>query len=421
MYVIHPAITPGVAWIPGRVDIILSILSICSVWSFMTYHKSGKSLWIGLHLFLFALGLFNKETAIAIPAICIMLIYYFSKPSESTQSGHWSFLFSLNLWKDIGYSTLKWIKTNGFIISGWLIIVISWYILRKNALTDDPYSILGALSQLGSSWMELSILFSVIFLPFKLQVFLKITGIFIAMAIPGFALFYWLPRYIKTNSKNFLFGVFWLFIFLLPTTLSSLLNYHRLAVPLIGMAFILAPLDNLTSKKHRNFTLLLVSLFGLFFLYENIQFQKAFTNRKSFWINAQHYSPSSTLANNGLAWCYHLNHQNDSALWYYQNVVNLDPNIHNIRLGMAMIEEEKGNLLRADSLLIEEFKVTKDSTNLYFYLGQIQLERTDTNSALINLQRGYPVTEYSRNARLYYDTLDQRVKGNLRILENQSN
>ena len=182
-------------------------------------------------------------------------------------------------------------------------------------------------------------------------------------------------------------------------------------IPLVGMAFILKSLDrpgNFSKSK-----LWIPGFFFVLFVWQSVDFQKAFTNRVTFWNNAVTYSPTSAFANNGLAWSYHLDHENDSALKYYEKVVELRPDRENVRMGMALIYEEDQQYQLADSLMEKEFFATKDSSQVYFYWGQIELERGDTAKAIENLTLGLPAQNVSRNARLYYDTLAISVKNQL--------
>ncbi len=407
---IHPALVPAVAWVPGRVDIVLFIFIISSIWAFLKFYKSEKSFWLIVHFLFFALGMFTKETTIVVPVISILFMFYYANFWRKNTTWTWFYLLDYSFWKDLVLETFSWLKKHILIFTGWLLIVVFWYVLRTNALPDEPSSILGLLTKLAMSWQELIVMFGVILVPFNLQVFLDLTWPFIFMAIPGLILFLVIPKFIKVEYKDVIFGTFWIFLFLLPTTLSDYLNYHRLMIPLVGVAFLLRPLDNPQTKKWRNASIAFAAGLACIFMYENIQFQKAFVNRTSFWQNAIEYSPNSPFANNGLAWSYHLDHKNDSALVYYQRVVELRPDRENVRMGMALIQEELGNTQKADSLLRAEFIATHDSAYVYFYIGQVELERNDTDKAILNLIKGYPVTERSRNARIYYDTLDVNLR-----------
>jgi hypothetical protein len=410
LFAIHPALTPAVAWIPGRVDIILFIIVLSSIWCFIRFIKTNHFVWGILHIVFFALGMFTKETTIVVPVISLLIHSYFSNQVSNQTSWNWFDLLGFKFWKDIIITQLLWLKKYYLILLGWVLALIIWQVLRKNALPDDPLGMMSALFQITTSWKELIILFGIIFIPFNLQVFLEISWPFILFAIPGMILFFAIPQMLRTSFKNVFLGFMWVFLFIFPTTLSDYLNYHRLFIPLLGMAFICQPFDRKWSSKIDK--LQIAFLFGIagLFLFESIQFQKAFTDKQSFWANAVHYSPNSAFANNGLAWSFHLTQESDSALKYYQRVIEIRPDRENVRMGMALIHEERQEFHLADSLMQAEFLATKDSASVYFYMGQVFLERKDTTAALPNLIQGYPFTKNSRNARMYYDTLQHDLK-----------
>jgi hypothetical protein len=411
MMALHPALTPAVAWIPGRVDTILFIIVIGSIWAFLRFLKTQNKKWAVLHVFLFLLGMFTKETSIVIPIISLLLINFLSDESKTTETWSWNKAINLSFLSSEIITQFKWIKKHSPILLGWIGSLIFWYILRKNALSDDPLGIMSTLFQISTSWKEFIILGGITYLPFNLQVFLEVTSPFILFALPGFLLFLAIPTLLKTDFKNAFFGFLWIFLFVFPTTLSDFLNYHRMFIPLVGLAFILKPLD--LQWKHKKKRWIVIGLLATLFLWQNIQFQKAFTHRVHFWGNASQYSPNSAFANNGLAWSYHLDQEQDSALKYYQRVIDLRPDRENVRMGMALIHEDRKEFKLADSLLNAEFIATKDSAQVYFYIGQIILDRGDTSNAISPLNRGIPSMLSSRNSRMYYDTLAIEIKQQL--------
>ena len=406
---LHPSLTPAVSWIPGRVDTVLFLIVIGSIWAVIRYIKTNNKLWLFLHTFLFTLGMFTKETTIVVPIVTLLIAQFYIQPSRAS----WTWKKALDIQYQI--SSLQfywnWLKSNLFLPVGWIGSVIIWYILRQYALPDNPLGIMSTLYQLSSCWKEFIILGGVTYFPVNLQVFLEITWPFVGFAIPGFVLFLVIPNLIKSKFNYVFLGLAWMFLFILPTTLSDYLNYHRMFIPLVGMVFVLHPLQNTNGKPILKYTI--IGCFAVLFLWQNLQFQKAFTDRIQFWNNAVTYSPNSAFANNGLAWSFHLDHKNDSALTYYQRVIDIRPDRENVRIGMALIYEESGNRNKADSLMQDEFTTTKDSSQVYFYIGQVLLERGDTNEALDNLTLGRPATKFSRNARLYYDSLDIQLKNKL--------
>ena len=415
LYILHPVLTPGVAWIPGRVDIVLTILAIISLSFFIKFIRTGKFGWIFLHLLFFALSLFNKETSIVIPVISVLSVIYFSNffSQPNAKFDEIKVVLSTDFWISGLQYALTWLKKNTIIVVGWVAITLLWYIMRKNALTDDPFSILRILHQLAFSWIDLTVLIGASVFPINLQVYLDISMWYFLWAIPGLVVFIYLPYKIKTPIKDLFFGYAWFVIFIYPTTLANLINYHRLAVPLIGLAFIFSPL---ATKAYRTMKVGFLTLaYSIFLLSQNLSFQEAFKTPISFWNNAIHHSPTEAMANNGLAWSYHVKHENDSAFKYYQQVLIYNPNNRDTRISMGLIAEEQGKHTLADSLLRSEFLVTYDSSFVYFYIGQIELERGDTAKALNSLQHGYSATKYSRNARLYYDTLAIELKNLLKL------
>lgn len=60
----HPALVSAVAWIPGRNDTLLAVFALSSWLAFL----GGRIAW---HLVLFALALLTKETAVALPIVCL--------------------------------------------------------------------------------------------------------------------------------------------------------------------------------------------------------------------------------------------------------------------------------------------------------------------------------------------------------------
>ena len=416
LFVLHPALAPAISWVPGRVDTVLFIFLVSSIWSYSRYLTTKNTTWLSFHYLLFTLGMFTKETSIVIPFISILIPFYKEGLWSSSETCKWTNFTNYSFWKELVHRTIRWLITNRKIWIGWLLIVFIWFLMRTFALPDETTTLNSAVFQLINSWKEFIILISISLIPFDLQVFLEITWFYVLIALPGFLLFLFLPQIIKSSKRDLVFGVFWIFLFILPTTLSDYLNYHRLMIPLVGFAFILRPLDQLKTRNQKWIlgTILLLSI--NLFLYQNLKFQTAFNNKTNFWANAVRYSPNSAFANNGLGWSYHLDEKYDSALIYYQRVIEIRPDRENVRMGMALIEEGLGNSGEADSLLQQEFKATKDSSQVYFYIGQIELERGDTAKAIKNLQLGFPATNVLRNARVYYDTLTEKVKNRL-ILE----
>jgi tetratricopeptide (TPR) repeat protein len=71
-FAVHPVLASAVAWIPGRNDTLLAVFALSSWLSFLA--DATKPSWSSrlLHLLFFCLALLTKESAVAIPLVCIL-------------------------------------------------------------------------------------------------------------------------------------------------------------------------------------------------------------------------------------------------------------------------------------------------------------------------------------------------------------
>lgn len=71
LFAVHPALTPAVAWIPGRNDTLLAVFALAS-WLAFARDAAQPSAWHKVaHLVFFAMALLTKEVAVVLPAVCI--------------------------------------------------------------------------------------------------------------------------------------------------------------------------------------------------------------------------------------------------------------------------------------------------------------------------------------------------------------
>jgi uncharacterized membrane protein YvlD (DUF360 family) len=109
IFVVHPALTQAVAWIPGRNDSLMTIFVLASFITFIQYVQSKKVLQYVFCLIFFTCALFTKETALVIPII--FFLYLFAN----------------------GFMTKRIVMGVG---SGFLVSGICWAILRHFALKN---------------------------------------------------------------------------------------------------------------------------------------------------------------------------------------------------------------------------------------------------------------------------------------------
>jgi hypothetical protein len=81
LYPIHPE---AVSWITGRVDSIVTMFALGSIWCYMRWRLSKRYGWIIASSLSFVLALLSKEMAVVVPAVLTLYeLIYMNNPSES--------------------------------------------------------------------------------------------------------------------------------------------------------------------------------------------------------------------------------------------------------------------------------------------------------------------------------------------------
>src|SRR6266576_2127169 len=75
LFALHPMFVPMVAWVPTRGDLLLTIFVIISFILFIKSFREKRPVLVVWHGITFFLAFLSKETAVAVPALC--LIYYY--------------------------------------------------------------------------------------------------------------------------------------------------------------------------------------------------------------------------------------------------------------------------------------------------------------------------------------------------------
>src|SRR6266576_7041312 len=76
LFALHPMFVPMVAWVPTRGDLLLTIFVIVSFILFLKSFRANRPGLVVWHGISFFLAFLSKETAVAVPALCL-LYYYF--------------------------------------------------------------------------------------------------------------------------------------------------------------------------------------------------------------------------------------------------------------------------------------------------------------------------------------------------------
>ena len=224
LFALHPMFVPMVAWVPTRGDLLLTIFVIVSFVLFIKSFRGNRPALVAWHSITFFLALLSKETAVALPALCL-LYYYFELRKTKAQ---------------------RLIKSY-FVV--WLIAGGAWYYLHSalHVVESDSVGFAAFIQNLRI----MPELLGKFFVParFQLAPLFNLTDTVIGLVAA--ALFAWLIVRIGGRANpRIQFGLFWALLCILPVMVFRNSDaqyifdylYHRAYLPSIGLIIVLAEL-----------------------------------------------------------------------------------------------------------------------------------------------------------------------------------
>lgn len=371
IFAIHPINTEAVCWIPGRIDILMTLFSLAAFLSFLKYLSNKKTATLSAHLLLTLCALFTKETAAVLPAI--FLTY-----TIATQQ----FRKIMHDYKVL----LGWSLCLGIWAGAWTTVI---------AGTSSEWT-----TWLASTIKNIRVVFMLlgkILIPCKMAV----------LAIPNDTP--WLPglacaltmiavgavvRSDKMSLQRYLWACGWYLLLVLPTlpVAGYQILENRIYMPAIGIITALAIVADFIMNKtpHRSVKWILIAgslliLSGFSFL--SYKYSESFRNADTFTINAVKTSPHSSLAHlNRGVWLYRAG-QPIQAVLHYQTALNLNPCQPNIANNLGVIRMTRGEYHKAELLFRHELTVTPDSHTALFNLGRSLRMQEKNEEAVRMMQR----------------------------------
>lgn len=367
MLIAHPALVQAVAWIPGRNDSLLTILSLTSLLFLAEYIEQRKTRSFLLHLLFFSLALLTKETAVLLPVL---------------------FVISVNIFLRNTTSELLPVREK---IPGTKKLFVSWFILIA--------SFLFVRQVVAGSSIGLPLRFTLVnfignlpaiiqytgkmLLPFELSTFpvLQNTSYLfgiITIALTGYLLY--VSKLIRFNYL--LLAVSWWLIFLLPAILRTTDEYesvfleHRLYFPFIGFLLLWVETDFI-KKINWSSPYTKISAAAILILFSALTFIncKNYQNELSYWSRAVATSPDASFAYRGLGTSYYTSGKTPDAEKAYLMAMQLNPNLKDVRNNLGRIYMNNGNPQKAALLFREELKINPASAVTYYNLALLQLDQ----------------------------------------------
>ena len=352
IFTVHPVLSQAVAWIPGRNDSLLAVFVFLSFIFFLNFLERKKPGYYLLHILFFLIAILTKETAVMLPIICalyIVLIYREKAPP------------------------LRLIIMSG----GWLAIIFTWLILRKDALGSEAglpfYKIVGYI--FTNSPFIIQYIGKTI-LPVNLSVLPIIkdsTFVYGLVAIGLLSLVFFLSK--KARYNYVLFGLSWFILFLLPAIIRVKpvpLHYffeHRIYLPMAGFIIIISELYPFKGENKR-ITIISASSVIVILCIISFLYTENFKDRLTFWRSAVRTSSSSSTAHMGLGIAYHqMRGMSDEAQLEYKKALERNPTISAAHKYLGMIYMSKDMLKEAEKEFRKELVVEPKDAETYFNTG----------------------------------------------------
>ncbi len=355
---IHPMHVESVTWVTERKDVLFLFFFLIALITYIRFKVSGKMRWYIITSILFILSCLSKGTAVAFPAILIIIDY---------------FLFDKMKRKMFAEKIPFFVISAGF--------MIATYLLHKTgSLRHDIDERTLYQKFIFATYDTLWYIFKLI-LPTNLSAFYaapKLNEIPIAFYVSPFilaclvAFIYFYLRKNKVVIFGFLFYFFSIALMLqfVPTGGSLFIMADRYSyLPSIGLLFIIAYLINISLQKKNGYRYLVIGITAFYFFlfsYQTFARTKVWQDSGTIWTNIIEKSPNN---------CY-MAYQKRGEYYYEEKQ-----------------DDEKA--LNDDNKSLELNPINAEAYNnrgmVYFRQGKYDLAMTDYNKALNINPRNYMV------------------------------
>lgn len=369
LFAVHPAVTPVVAWVPGRIEAILSIFVLLSWLMFIRFLRTGGGRQLIGFLLFFGLALFTKEVAIAL--LPILFFYYWGRKKEKGSE----LIFTP--------------------IVGLTALIAFWFLVRQKVMAEIQLSDLSFSQILGQLWANASAIILYLgktILPFNLTALPApaSSSLFYGWLVLGGLAAYGFWRKGKLFDLSGL-GLLWFLVFIVPSLASyrsaqeMVFFEHRLYLPLIGMMLFLAgsfsAFPSFSWSKFKNLTGRLGAAIIVLFAALAFNYSGVYKDQLSFWRKAAADSPRLAEARQGLATAYLLEGKIEQAQAEFEKTLALNPAKKGVHLLLGLYYLEQNSLTLAREELEKEIAIDPNQFVAYHGLGRIYAQGQDLKKA----------------------------------------
>jgi tetratricopeptide (TPR) repeat protein len=284
LFVSHPVVVPAVCWISGRNDSLLLLFMLPGMIAFikMLRHRRWQVAWLAVHLVCFFAAILTKETALALPLLCVAY-YYLTRQKRAS-------MFQMAM-----------------VAISWVASVAAYAVLRRMSLADASAS-----NQIGLAalWHNLPGFFAIagkLFLPLRMSGYPAYEWLSIASGIVGCVL---LAAAIvcvrKLRTPGIYLGIVWVVACYAPVLMLKLsdVSYdyleHRAYACMPGVLLVVAGAWASLVRPSRGAAVAAIALIGVFCL-RGYAYEESFKDARHFWGTVVQYAPQNTLGYTNLA------------------------------------------------------------------------------------------------------------------------
>ncbi|MBM3403606.1 MAG: tetratricopeptide repeat protein [Bacteroidetes bacterium] len=403
IFLVHPVLTHAVAWVPGRNDSLLAIFLFPSFLFLLRYLKNGKIGDLVVHLILYILALFSKETAIVIPAVALVYMLFIHR---------------------------RWTAKSFYPIIAWVIITPIWMKIRFDVLGGSHgYPMADSIESIITNLLALLTFFGKTLFPFQLSVFPILPDMQVSLFLGILCLIILFVIFIFTRNKRlgyWLFAIAWFIGFIILSFIKTKsqkpdFTEHRVYISMLGF-FILFLESDLLRKANVKNIFFRISFIAIIILFAFLTFKHSrhYKDRLAFWTNAVETSPTHAFNFNNLGAMYFLDGDLVTAEKLFRQAIRINPEepLANGNLGLVLMRTERP--AEAEKYYLKEVEINPLYDNVYYNLGLLYLNAGLTDQAIVLWEKTLQINPYYSDAyhglAMIYEKL-KRQEDYTRIIE----
>lgn len=440
IFALHPIHIEVAAWVSGVTESLMALFFISALLCFMNWREAASNVaqstadapvdgggatsrrrpvaWLAASLILFALALFEKETAIMLPLLILIYEWLFGERrfTLSARQRLWPIARAVIPYALVAglYLAARMAALQGFapvtspVTFATMLLTLPsviWFYIKSlcfpvnlSPCYDTPY--LSSLS-VANFWLPL----------------LGIAGVVLGGC-------YWLWTSHEPPRRRLGFAMLWLLATLSPVLYlralfdNDMAHDRYLYLPSIGFAVLLAmAIRQLPAGRLRLFqqpaaqvaaTLALALALGLATALQHAPWE----NDLTLWTHAIHVAPNSPVVHDNLAGVFVLRDLPEPAIREYQRVLELDPDHWEAHFRLGFIYGKLGNQDDAERFLRRAIEINPKRPMPYVYLAFPRLDKGRLDEAEALLHQALNANDRAQNAH-YGLGLIHKKRGNL--------